>query len=513
MTTNYATILYETPNQLRYVSQTHSFQALGNPQNSNLPISTILGSNAHVNVMSLTQSSVNIETNTRCKKQLLGAQANTPNLPTYTWYENATTGMYQPATNEIAFSTNSTEKIRVTSSGNVGIGTTNPQSTLYIHGTAYSTSNLTTSMSIGTMAAPSRRFNVTNNDINATSNQLVTFYNSTPVFSIRSDARVGVGTASPVSFFQVNCSGFSNQAGITLYNPNSSGTQDAPLLLKVANTSGRAYISYEIGSTGWSSGIENNTFKIKNISQFRANTNISSSPFLISSIGNVGIGISDPLGKLHVTGDMVLDGILKIRKFGFESGWDLQLSSGDYLLTSFAQRGVLIQNRLEVTDNIRTNKIYISGNNMDATLNENAFEVANGKSSFREDVDIIGLLYVETGIAQPSSDSRLKTNVQTIGNALEKICSLRGVTFNWKVPEVHKTQGGVGFIAQELAQVFPQAIVRGSYSPEEAPYLNGDRNCLSYTISSEFYAHLVESIKELKSRVEKLETELAAKNN
>jgi hypothetical protein len=45
-----------------------------------------------------------------------------------------TNGMYLPSANTIAFSTNTTERMRITSFGDVGIGTNNPTSKLHING-------------------------------------------------------------------------------------------------------------------------------------------------------------------------------------------------------------------------------------------------------------------------------------------------------------------------------------------------------------------------------------------
>jgi hypothetical protein len=59
--------------------------------------------------------------------------ASTASTPTYTWGgQQALTGMYLPASNTIAFSTNATERMRINSSGYVGIGESNPARDLHI---------------------------------------------------------------------------------------------------------------------------------------------------------------------------------------------------------------------------------------------------------------------------------------------------------------------------------------------------------------------------------------------
>ena len=91
------------------------------------------------------------------------------------------------------------------------------------------------------------------------------------------------------------------------------------------------------------------------------------------------------------------------------------------------------------------------------------------------------------------SDESLKTNIQPMENALDKVKSLQGVTYDWK------TDGSndIGFIAQDVEKIIPQ-IVRstdkeGSYS-------------MSY---SRITALLVEGIKEQQSQIENLKKALA----
>lgn len=61
-----------------------------------------------------------------------------------------------------------------------------------------------------------------------------------------------------------------------------------------------------------------------------------------------------------------------------------------------------------------------------------------------------------------SSDSRLKKNIHTLENSLDKLLQLRGVTFDWRNPEAQggRTATEMGMIADEVEKVFPQWVGR-----------------------------------------------------
>ena len=55
-----------------------------------------------------------------------------------------------------------------------------------------------------------------------------------------------------------------------------------------------------------------------------------------------------------------------------------------------------------------------------------------------------------------SSDQRLKKNIETITNPLDKVMALRGVTYNWKDSSMPKRM--MGMIAQEVLPVAPELV-------------------------------------------------------
>jgi hypothetical protein len=84
-----------------------------------------------------------------------------------------------------------------------------------------------------------------------------------------------------------------------------------------------------------------------------------------------------------------------------------------------------------------------------------------------------------------TSDINLKTNIQTVENALETVNTLRGVSFDWKETGF----GSYGVIAQELEEVLPELVKDGEV---KSVNYNG------------IIGVLIEAVKELKKEVEEL---------
>ncbi|MCK4664409.1 MAG: tail fiber domain-containing protein [Bacteroidales bacterium] len=89
------------------------------------------------------------------------------------------------------------------------------------------------------------------------------------------------------------------------------------------------------------------------------------------------------------------------------------------------------------------------------------------------------------------SDKRLKKNIKTINNPLEKVKLLRGVNFEWKDESSSEKGIRMGFIAQEAVKVIPE-VVNGS---EESTY------SMQY---APITAILVEAIKEQQKIIDEL---------
>ena len=118
------------------------------------------------------------------------------------------------------------------------------------------------------------------------------------------------------------------------------------------------------------------------------------------------------------------------------------------------------------------------------TSNDFVFDMATGE-------------FTAAGDIAANSDMRLKENIETISDALNKVSEMRGVYFDLKAnPGTRKT----GLIAQEVEKVLPEVVKTSTVDSNGEPVDN---------IKSVAYANvvglLVEAIKELKDKVESLE--------
>jgi len=99
------------------------------------------------------QGGININT---VNQQMVGPYVDISTTPTYTWFGDQDTGMFHPGTGNIAFSSNGVETVRVSSSGWVGVGTSNPHTNLHVAGSTYVSGAITSqSLSTQTLTANS----------------------------------------------------------------------------------------------------------------------------------------------------------------------------------------------------------------------------------------------------------------------------------------------------------------------------------------------------------------------
>ena len=165
--------------------------------------------------------------------------------------------------------------------------------------------------------------------------------------------------------------------------------------------------------------------------------------------------------------DIVLDadgGKIKLSDAGTQWG-ELFNNSGFHLISKVSDQDVVVK-----------------GNDGGSEITALTIDMAAaGAATFNNDVTAV-------------SDARLKDNVETITDALDKVNSMRGVTFT---RNDNNDLPGTGVIAQEMQEVFPVVVKE-----------NDDEDKTLSVSYGNLVGVLIESIKELSDKVDTLQDEI-----
>jgi len=204
------------------------------------------------------------------------------------------------------------------------------------------------------------------------------------------------------------------------------------------------------------------------------NMRTTSTTYLATSGSNVGIGTTNPTNKLHIENGT---GAARIYVNGTTGNASLEYRVSGVYVGAFGA-------------NLDESYIFMySGGN----LSLKGGKVGIGNTSPAEKLDISGGNgRVDAGYSfYTASDARYKKNITELNESLEKVLSLRGVRFDLTDDQnVIEGQGKhVGFIAQELEQIFPELVATSEDGYKSVAY-------------DKIGPVLVEAVKEQQSMIE-----------
>ena len=176
----------------------------------------------------------------------------------------------------------------------------------------------------------------------------------------------------------------------------------------------------------------------------------------------------------------------------------VQATSGDLVLT--APGGVIdINDAVDISDNLVV-RASATSNSADT----GALQVLNGGAGIKEDLFVGGQIRCSGDITAFASDERLKTNISPITEALSKVKSIDGFTYNFN--DTAKELGFdtevdyAGVSAQKVQKVLPE-VVRPAPSGDDYITVQYEK----------LVPLLIEAIKELSDKVDDLEQKLSDK--
>jgi hypothetical protein len=297
-----------------------------------------------------------------------------------------------------------TERMRIDSSGNVGIGTTDPQSILHIEGGSYTVSE----------------------------DQGLT---------------IVAGDSQAANYWK----------GGLKVGSDAGGTGELRLEAPTGPTGG-SFVAYKLNNAG--NGVhtwfnESGTEVLK-----------------IDSSGNVGIGVT-PSFKVHVSGD---DGMQHF----IQGGTNLSTQSSYYVAQGRALFGY-DAGKVLISDNGAIKPIVFETSGFERMRIEVGGDLGINITNPTEKLHVGGNI-LATGNVTAYSDERLKSDVETLDGS--KVYEMRGVSFT------KDGEAGSGVIAQELQKVAPELV-------------NDSGEYLSVAYGN-LVGYLIEAVKELKAEIEEL---------
>jgi len=401
--------------------------------------------------------------------------------------------LYTSDAGDITLDTNATERMRVTSGGDVGIGTATPSASLDVSGDIITTGGTTNSRGLylshqnninasyvgrsadGAVDTSNRilwDFDDDSTTINTTGDILLSAGNSQKMI-IESNGQVGIGVTNPASILEIN------DSGTTSVNVHSTTSGGAANIEVGSGGSGNrtAYIDLvgddtytDFGTRLIRNGGGANT---NSVLQHRGTGNLilnttDSGPITfqtvgtekarITGLGRLGLGLTNPGYQLHVfTGSV-----------GYAATFENDGNSATY-------GGIRIQAGADDGSGVTNYVLGLDGNG------DNVGVIRNNSGTFQL-VDL--------------SDERRKTNISpTKVDALNIINNLELIEFNFQKNGITKDFKPIGFRAQNCETIFPQMV---SLSEPEDP------DSLKMIARSELIPVLVKALQEQQQQIEDL---------
>ena len=280
------------------------------------------------------------------------------------------------------------------------------------------------------------------------------------------DGKVGIGTTSPSSTLHVvgdvkaNAIHLSVDSDITgnvdgavsFWIKNSNAGTNAYSIFLLQNNIGNAYMF--LCSSGKTNDGGANTLTIRNdIAGGDIRLQAGTLTVWLSSDGKLGVGTTSPAAALDVAGDIKANAV-HLTGISDITG---NVDNGVEFFLKNLNAGTSAYSCFRLYNNVGWAGMWLNGGG-----------VAGGANSLYIGNQIGGPVHIYSGSAgvklsnaatawSANSDLRLKRDISTVKNSLDKINSIRGVYFNY-LEDKPTARRRLGVIAQDLLQAVPEAV-------------------------------------------------------
>lgn len=279
---------------------------------------------------------------------------------------------------------------------------------------------------------------------------------STPLNSVLVSGSIGIGTMTPAKSLTV-------VGSMAIGSAANSATRGTDYLSIITSNTGNRRTGIQLSRNATGLFELGTDVSMDNSQNFYIYDNIANTArVIIDGSGNFGIGATPTSYKLDVNGEIVArNGYGNILYFGGDAGGnDLEIGTTQ------------------------------AGNNLISFYNRAAATY----------MDITARNITYTGSLSPS-DRRLKKDIQILDHSLDKMLKVEGVSYNWKDPKKYSNGLQYGVIAQQVEEIFPNLVDTNAEGMKKVNYMG-------------FISPLIESLKEFYARwmndSEKLHRDIAS---
>lgn len=431
------------------------------------------------------------------------------------------------------------EKMRITSAGFVGIGITAPLTELHVAATTDTeirASENTNNNYISLYQQAANSYLIAGGP---SASPLMIYTGASERMRITGTGNVGIGTSAPLKILTVSSTdsttGFSsartsvirvNNTSTTIgtfsgiaFGRNNTDTQTTAMIGEILQDTSSTWASDMV--FGVKSSVAATDISEYMRIKYGGNVGIgTSSPIYTLDVngtsnitnslyvgGNLGVGTTMPITKVDIV-DTMTNPTLRLAYLpmsGYGGGGNIDFVGGstDYVSGAISwKNGMTTRAKVEYiafadTMTISSEGTTVFSNNlMERMRIDSTGQVGIGTSAPMYTLHVNGSV-AGTSAYVNLSDERYKKDVLPIENALNKVLSLNGVTFNWDKgfnPRINLDNNNhIGLLAQEVEKVVPQAV---------STALDGEKTkSVSY---SDLVPVLIEAIKEQQKQIEEL---------